>query len=103
MKACNQIQVALNFVGTAKALELGISDTSLAVSIEEHRIISGLGTAISECISKIPGTPPLLRLGLEDQFGEYGLADELLQKHGLQPELIASKILKTLFELNHSS
>jgi transketolase len=85
------------------AVRQAVSDTNLAVSIEEHSIIGGLGSAIAECITEIPGTPPLLRLGIEDQFGESGLADELLQKHGLQPEPIAQRILKTLYELNHSS
>ena len=37
-----------------------------------------------------------MRLGVQDTFGESGLADELLEKHGLQPAGIAAQILSAL-------
>ena len=69
---------------------------ALAVSVEEHSVIGGLGSAVAECISERAGAPRLLRLGVRDQFGESGLADELLEKHGLQPDGIAAQILSFL-------
>jgi transketolase len=68
--------------------------TALLVSVEEHSTIGGLGSAIAECVSGQAPVPRLLRLGVRDQFGESGLADELLEKHGLQPEGIARQITK---------
>jgi transketolase len=59
-------------------------------------VIGGLGSAIAECISDRPGCSRLLRLGVQDQFGESGLADELLEKHGLQPLGITKQILAAL-------
>ena len=69
---------------------------ALAVSVEEHSVIGGLGSAVAECVSERAGAPRLLRLGVPDQFGESGLADELLEKHGLQPDGIAAQILSSL-------
>jgi transketolase len=69
---------------------------ALAVSVEEHSVIGGLGSAVAECVSERTGAPRLLRLGVRDQFGESGLADELLEKHGLQPAGIAAQILSSL-------
>jgi len=69
---------------------------SLLVSVEEHSIIGGLGSAIAECLSEIADTPPLLRLGVRDVFGESGLADELLEKHRLTGRLIAEDIRRAL-------
>ena len=56
------------------------------VSVEEHSVYGGLGTAIAEVIAESPSrceAPRMKRLGIADCFGESGLADELLKKHGL--------------------
>jgi len=71
-------------------------DVALIVSVEEHNIIGGLGSAIAECLSAIADTPPLLRLGVRDEFGESGLADELLTKHRLTGQLIAEDVHRAL-------
>jgi transketolase len=71
-------------------------DVALIVSVEEHNIIGGLGSAIAECLSAIADTPPLLRLGVRDEFGESGLADELLSKHRLTGQLIAEDVHRAL-------
>jgi transketolase C-terminal domain/subunit len=55
-----------------------------------------LGSAIAECLSAVADTPSLLRLGVHDQFGESGLADELLEKHRLIGPLIAQDIRQAL-------
>jgi len=63
----------------------------LPVSVEERSVIGGLGSAVAKCISEQSGSRRLLRLGVQDQFGESGLADELLEKHGLQPAGIGAR------------
>jgi len=65
---------------------------ALLVSVEEHSIIGGLGSAIAECISAVDHTPRLLRLGVRDEFGESGLADELLELHRLTGPRIAEDV-----------
>jgi len=69
---------------------------ALVVTAEEHSIIGGLGSAVAECLAEARPAAPLLRLGVRDCFGESGLADELLEKHGLQPRGIRASILRRL-------
>lgn len=72
-------------------------DYTYIVSVEEQSIFGGLGTAIAECLAEDTRRgekASLVRLGVQDMFGESGTADELLQKHGLDPEGIATAVLK---------
>lgn len=64
--------------------------TGAVVTIEEHSIIGGLGSAVAEVLAEGASKRiPLRRVGVRDTFGESGLADELLEKHGLTVESIA--------------
>jgi len=59
-----------------------------AVTIEDHNIIGGLGSAIAEVIAE--SQPAVLtRLGLQDRYGESGFPDELLDKYGMSVPAIA--------------
>ncbi len=65
--------------------------TGAVVTVEEHSVIGGLGSAIAEVLAERSSRRVLLqRIGLQDTFGESGLADELLEKHGLTSENIAA-------------
>ena len=68
----------------------------LCVTMEEHWISGGLGSAVAETLSEVQGTPPLLRLGVRDRFGQSGTADELLEHHGLMPAQMAQAILDAM-------
>jgi len=68
----------------------------LAVTIEEHSIIGGLGSAVAELLAEAASMPRLLRLGVRDHFGESGLADELLEKHRLTGKAIAEDVAAEL-------
>jgi len=72
---------------------------ALVVTVEEHSIIGGLGSAVAECVAEMSSAAPLLRLGVRDRFGESGLADELLEKHGLQPGGIRASVLQGITRL----
>ena len=65
------------------------STTPLVVTIEEHSIIGGLGGAVAEVMAEGEGRARLLRLGTRDVFGESGMPDELLRRHGLTPAGVA--------------
>lgn len=59
--------------------------TGAVVTAEEHSIIGGLGSAVSEVlIEEYP--VPLRRVGIKDVFGQSGSPDELLKEYGLTPE-----------------
>lgn len=80
----------------AAAVRAAAGGAGLAVSVEEHSIVGGLGSAVAECLSESRGAPRLLRLGVQDCFGESGLADELLEKYRLIGQLIAEDIRRAL-------
>ncbi|MCX7746370.1 MAG: transketolase family protein [Clostridia bacterium] len=66
------------------------SETGAIVTVEEHSIIGGLGSAVSEIL--VENCPaPLKRVGVEDKFGKSGKPDELLQMYGLTVENIVAK------------
>ena len=53
-------------------------ETKKLVSIEDHNIIGGLGSAISEVLTDLYPTK-LIRLGIKDTFGKSGKAEELMK------------------------
>ena len=68
-------------------------DLSLIVSIEEHNIIGGLGSAISEYKSSLKQSPKQLFLGIKDTYSKGGTYKFLQEKHRLTPEKIVEDIL----------
>lgn len=64
--------------------------TGAMVTAEEHSIIGGLGSAVAEVISSSHPVP-VIRVGVEDKFGQSGKAGELLEYYGLTAENIAAK------------
>ncbi len=99
--ARDRIEARVINISTIKPLDEAVvqkaaSEAGLLVSVEEHSVIGGLGSAVAECVSGIANAPPLLRLGVRDAFGESGLADELLEKHRLTGQLIAADVRRAL-------
>ena len=75
----------------AAAILSSCERTGAVVTIEEHSIIGGLGSAVAETLAERASRRiPLRRLGVADTFGESGTADELLAKHGLTVEAMAA-------------
>ena len=67
-------------------------ETKRLISIEDHNVIGGLGSAISEVLtSKYPAK--LERIGINDEFGKSGKAEELIKFYGLSAEKIVEKFL----------
>ena len=66
-------------------------DTKKLISIEDHSIIGGLGSAISEVLTK-EYPAKLIRLGIKDTFGKSGKAEELMEYFGIT----AKDIIKCL-------
>jgi transketolase len=67
----------------------------LIVTAEEHSIIGGLGSAVSEFLSENYPTK-VCRIGLMDDFGCSGTPEELLKLYGLTPENIVKTIKEAL-------
>jgi transketolase len=64
--------------------------TGAVVTIEEHNVIGGFGSAVCEALCGCCPVP-VLRLGVQDQFGQSGSSDELLQLYGLTVEAVVEK------------
>ena len=65
--------------------------TGKVVTVEEHSTIGGLGSAVCEVLSEKAPTK-VLRIGVEDRFGESGPALELIHKYELDAEGIYKKV-----------
>ena len=66
-------------------------ETGKIVTIEEHSVVGGLGGAVAEVLSEKCPTK-MLRIGVEDTFGESGPALLLLEKYGLDAAGIYKKV-----------
>jgi len=70
-------------------------ETGAIVVTEEHNIVGGLGAAVAEfCSENCP--VPVVRHGVNDEFGRSGKAPLALKAFGLTPEVIAEKARKAL-------
>ena len=65
----------------------------LIISVEEHSVTGGLGSAVSEVLAGETSHGRLIRLGTGDKYEAAGNYDYMLKVHGLTPEDIAETIL----------
>ena len=66
-------------------------ETGKVVTVEEHSVIGGLGSAICDVLSEEAPTK-VLKIGVNDVFGESGPALELIKKYGLDADGIYEKV-----------
>lgn len=65
--------------------------TGKVVTVEEHSIIGGLGSAVADVLVEKAPTQ-MMKIGINDVFGESGPAVELIKKYGLDAESIYKKV-----------
>ncbi|MHC1707611.1 MAG: transketolase family protein [Bacteroidales bacterium] len=70
-------------------------ETGAILTVEEHQVTGGLGSAVAEIIVRHYPVP-MDMIGMEDKFGESGQASELMIKNGLTAENIVSRTRKLL-------
>ena len=73
--------------------------TGAVVTIEEHQVIGGLGSAVSEVLSKNFPVPMEI-LGVHDKFGQSGKPKELFEEYGLTKEDIIKAVKKVIARKN---
>ena len=66
------------------------AETGAIVTAEEHNYIGGLGSAVCECVSGAKPVP-VIRVGVEDQFGRSGKVPPLMEMYGLTASNIVAK------------
>ena len=93
--AQESIQAAVANIHTLKPLDESFiaelaAECGCAVTAEEHSIIGGLGSAVAEVVAQNRPVP-VLRVGINDSFGQSGSPAVLLEKYGLTAIHIASR------------
>ncbi len=100
MLAADGIEAKVVNIHTIKPLDeelvvAAAKETGKVVTVEEHSVIGGLGSAICDVLcEKAPMT--VKKIGIQDTFGESGPAVELLKKYGLDAEGIYKSIKEFL-------
>lgn len=93
------ISVRVINAGTVKPLDgetilKAAQETKFIVTAEEHSVIGGLGSAVSEFLSEVHPTL-VKKVGIYDKFGQSGKGQELLEKYELTAEKLVSVIRET--------
>ncbi len=70
-------------------------ETGVVITVEEHNIIGGLGSAVCEVLSE-ECPVPVIRMGVKDTYGHSGDVPSLLETHGLNPHHIAEEAHRAL-------
>ena len=76
-------------------------ETGKVVTVEEHSVIGGLGSAVCDVLAE-KAPVKALRIGINDVFGESGPAVELIKTYGLDTESIYRKILTYIEQTAHN-
>lgn len=76
-------------------LERAARETGAIVTAEEHNIIGGLGSAVTESVAQSCPVP-VLRVGINDTYGHSGTVPALLEAYGLTAENIAATAKKAI-------
>ncbi|MEE0866815.1 MAG: transketolase family protein [Clostridia bacterium] len=94
------IDAAVVNIHTIKPIDREIIDnaakkTGAVVTVEEHNVYGGLGSAVAEVLCET--TPvPMLRIGTQDVFGKSGKPYDLLKEYGLSTENIVAKVKEVI-------
>ncbi|MBE6850803.1 MAG: transketolase family protein [Ruminococcus sp.] len=70
-------------------------ETGRIVTVEEHSVIGGLGSAVADCVTENYPVP-VTKIGVNDEFGHSGPAVDLLKEFGLSAENIVATVKKVL-------
>ena len=65
------------------------------VTIEEHQISGGMGSAVAECLAKHHPVP-IEFVGVDDQFGQSGTPDELIEHYGMGKDAVIRAVRRVL-------
>ena len=96
MRICELKQKEVINIHTIKPLDeelvvAAAKETGKVVTVEEHSVIGGLGSAVCDVVAeKAPAK--VMKIGVNDTFGESGPAVELIKKYGLDADSIYEKV-----------
>lgn len=70
-------------------------ETKALVTVEEHQVAGGMGSAVAECLAKNLPTP-IEFIGVQDQYGQSGTPAELIEHYGMGVKDIIAAVKKVL-------
>lgn len=76
-----------------EAILTATKETKKIITVEDHSIIGGLGSAVCEVIAEAGSNTTVKRIGIKDEFGQSGKWNELLTAYGLTAEEIVNAVL----------
>jgi transketolase len=79
----------------AQALTQLAETCGAIVTVEEHQIAGGLGSAVAECLSQTCPVP-IEFIGVHDKFGQSGTPDQLLEHYGMGESHIEAAVKKVM-------
>ncbi|MGN0613682.1 MAG: transketolase family protein [Porcipelethomonas sp.] len=87
-------------IHTIKPIDKGLicraaENSGILMTVEEHSVIGGLGAAVAEAVTECYPVP-VIKIGINDEYGHSGPAAELLKEYGLCAENIAEQVRKAL-------
>ena len=90
-----------NYYYTIKPIDAEMIKTiskknNLIVTVEEHNIIGGLGSAVAEVLSEQKNNSKLVRLGIDDFYSSGGSYEYLKNIYGLSVKKIIQTVLSNL-------
>ena len=83
-----------------KTIVAAAQKTGTVVSVEEHQVAGGLGSAVAEVLSRNNPAPQEF-IGMQDRYGESGKAEELMHAFGLNREAIKLAVKKAISRKNN--
>ncbi|MBR6909118.1 MAG: transketolase family protein [Lachnospiraceae bacterium] len=94
--AADGISAEVINICTIKPLDVDIivgsaKKTGKVVTVEEHSVIGGLGSAVCDALSENLPTP-VKKIGMQDVFGESGSASELVRKYGIDADGVYASV-----------
>ena len=99
----NGISCSVTNMHTIKPLDTDVLDSiinrRLIVTIEEHSIIGGLGSAVAEYMSEQNNAPVMIRLGISQGYQKAGSYKYMLEQNSLTPQQIVNTISTKLREI----
>jgi len=96
----NNLKIKILNLSTIKPLDSEAvialaKETKNIVTVEDHQIEGGMGSAVAECLSK--NYPTKIKfIGVNNRFGQSGTASELLEHYGMDVQSIMRSILETI-------
>jgi Transketolase, C-terminal subunit len=78
------------------AILAAVNDTRRIVTVEDHTVIGGLGSAVAEVVIEAGKACAFRKLGLQDKFSAIGLHEDLMAMHEIDTEGIVKNVLEVI-------